>query len=311
MKICVTGGSGFLGGHLVDRFIKEGHEVYIFDNLSRSSKHNPNATFIEGDIIVKESVDKIPPVDMIVHAAAICGTNTCFEKNAEVLNDFVGTQNVVRRAVDTKVKKFIYFSSSEIYGDSVVQSKEYDYVRCWNAHEPRACYTYSKLSSENLVNTLPMSTVIIRPFNIYGPRQIGVGVLRNFIEWALRGEPIVIHNTGNEIRAMCYITDFVEGVYRASTYDLKDVHSVFNIGNASTATTVIQLAQIVRKITNSSSEIVYKTVTDTDKAGVTPCLDKAKEELDYTPNVGLEEGIALSLPWYKEYLKTAPLLDLS
>ncbi len=304
MKICITGGSGFLGGHLVDRCISEGHEVYIFDNLSRSTQHNSRAVLIKGDMTIKEDVEKIPPVDVIIHTAAICGTTTAVMKVAEVLADFNGTQNLTRHAIKIGVKKFVYFSSSEIYGDSVLQVHEFDYIKCWNAHEPRAAYTYSKLSSESLVNTLPIATVIIRPFNIYGPRQIGFGVIRNFIESALRKKPIEVYNSGNEIRAMCHVDDFIEGVYRAATYPLKEQHAVFNIGNPSSATTIVHLANLIKKVTKSESSIVHKTVTATDKIGVTPCIDKAKKELNFEPKIGLEEGIHSLIPWYTEYIKT-------
>lgn len=299
MILCVTGGAGFLGSHLVDRLVKEKHDVLIFDNLERSWKINDNAEFIKGDILIEDDVAKIEDIHIMVHLAAVCGVEACIKNPIRIINDFNGTQNVLNRCLEIGVEKVIFFSTGEIYGDNAIDVKEDNQITIWNTHEPRVSYSLSKLLSESLVNFADIESVIIRPFNIYGPRQKGAGVVRNFIEWGLKGEPIRVYNVGTEIRAMCYIDDFIDGVYAAIMKKLGH-KSVFNLGNPYTARSVLGIAELVKKLTGDKSEINHIKKGYTDKSGVTPNIDKAKEILDYNPKVTLEDGVKRTVEWYKK-----------
>ena len=181
-KILITGGAGFLGSHLVDRMIAEGYEVTVFDDLSRGHIREGKYRFIQGNINSAESLTSLKPVDIVVHCAALCGVEKVVESPMQIIEDFIGTYNICKYAMTNKVSRFVFFSSGEIYGSDAVNVKEEDDVVLWNTHISRTSYALSKLMGESLVRATPIPYVIIRPFNVFGPRQIGMGVVNNFFQ---------------------------------------------------------------------------------------------------------------------------------
>ena len=214
-KILITGGVGFLGSHLVDRAVEEGFDVTVIDNLSRGNRTQGPFNFIKGDVNDPADVEKLEPADIVVHCAALCGVEKVITYPDQIIDDFIGTYNICRYAGKNNVSHLLFLSSGEIYGSNAINSHEENDVTLWNTHIQRTNYALSKLMGEAIVRTQQVPFTIIRPFNVFGPRQTGSGVVNNFFRRAIKNRPLEIYNTGQELRAMCYIDDFIQGCFNA------------------------------------------------------------------------------------------------
>ena len=321
MRILVTGGAGFIGSHLVDALLSSGHEVVALDNLFikdneanlSEAKAHKNFRFVQGDILNRELVDElIEKSDLVFHLAAIVGVKYVVDNPLlTMLVNVEGTLNILASAHKYK-KRVVIASSSEVYGrNRKVPLSERASRVLGPTWIPRWCYSAAKALDEHLAfayhqNGLPVSCV--RYFNIYGPRinSLGYGtVIANFIRQALKGEPITVHNDGKQTRSFTYVSDAVEGTILAGTKD-EAIGNVFNIGSPRDEISIKELAVLIKKLTNSSSHIIYIPYEDyygskhEDVQRRCPNINKARKYLGFEPKVRLEEGLVRTIKWCRE-----------
>lgn len=310
-KIFLTGGAGFIGTKLCDTLSKE-NEILIYDNLNRNSIKNTNLLdknnikLIQGDILdfehIKNTVDEFKP-DMVIHLAAVAGIDTVIRNPVNTMKvNMIGTYNVLEAIKDLNIERFIDFSTSEVFGSYAYKVDEKDTTNLAPVGEARWTYSVSKLAGEHLAHSYykeyGVPIVTVRPFNIYGPGQVGEGAIHQFVKRAIADEEIQIHGDGDQIRSWCYVEDFVQGILLCIEKDEAVGHS-FNIGNPRGTVTISMLAKLVKDIAQSKSEIVYipKTYVDVDLR--IPSVDKAKEILGYMPKYDLEAGLKKTIEWYR------------
>ena len=309
-KICITGGAGFIGSHLVSQLVAD-NEVVVYDNLHRNALQfahlsgHKHLHFIQGDVLDYEATRKaIDGCQIVIHCAAIAGVYTVDRSAVRTMEvNLLGTHQVVKAALKTGVERFVEFSTSEVYGAFIHKGKEDDFTPIGPIGESRWVYAASKLASEHLSyahyreDGLPLS--IIRPFNVYGPRQVGDGAIRGITLQALRDLPITLFNDGTQIRSWCFVSDFVDGVLRC-TENPAAIGQAFNIGNPQGTATNFELANLIIRLTNSKSEIVFKPHPGPEVDLRVPSIEKAMSLLGYKPTVSLEAGVAQAIAWYRE-----------
>jgi nucleoside-diphosphate-sugar epimerase len=293
LRMLVTGGAGFLGSHIVARAVAEGFEVTVVDDLSRGIFREGPFRFVRGDVNVAAVVDDLEPADVVVHCAAVCGVESCLADPRRVIDDFTGTENLCRYAERHAVERFVFLSSGEVYGADALGAGEDDDVRLWNVAQPRVNYALGKLLGEARVRTLTVPHLTIRPFNVFGPGQIGAGVVRNFMRWAGRGEPLQVYNRGREVRALCYVADFVDGLFAAMAAGER--FPVYNLGNPHNAMTVTSIAAKVLEVSGSPSTLTFVPREYPDKRGVTPDIARAMATFGFSPTTSLDDGLRAML----------------
>jgi UDP-glucose 4-epimerase len=310
-RILITGGAGFIGTTLARRLVNE-NEVVAVDNLHRDAlsgtelDEHPNFTFLEGDVLDADQVRALAEgATHIVHCAAIAGVDTVLESPVRTMRvNVIGTYNVLEAALATKgsLERVVEFSTSEVFGTYAYKVAEGDVTTQGSVGEARWTYAVSKLAGEHMAHAyhdeLGLPTTSVRPFNVYGPGQIGGGAIRAFIETALAGRDLVIHGDGSQIRAWCYVDDMVEGVLLCLARP-EAVGQSFNIGNARSAVTIYDLAQRIRRLTGAEVEIRFQPLHYTDVELRIPNVDKARELLDFEAKVELDEGLARTIAWYR------------
>ena len=312
-KIFITGGAGFIANILLSKLIEE-NKIVAYDNFHRdtltNSKYNThkNLTIIKGDVLDYENVLKsMKGADIVIHAAAIAGIDTVIKEPTKTMRvNMIGTANVLEAAKENNVKdRFIDFSTSEVFGNRAFKSSEDDETVAGSAGEARWTYAVSKLAGEHLsmayYKEFKLPVVSVRPFNVYGPGQTGEGAIQIFIKRALKHEDIYIYGDGNQIRAWCYVDDFVDGLMR-TIEDPNAIGESFNIGNARVVTTIYGLAQSVCRILNSKSKIIFKPALSADIELRIPSVEKAEKILGYKAKVDLEEGVMKTAEWIEKNL---------
>ena len=311
-KIFISGGAGFIGSHLCERLV-EANKLVIYDNGHRNAlKHtelldHPNVTFVQGDVLDAQRVSTfMSGCDVVIHLAAIAGIDSVVKKPIVTMRvNLLGTYHVLESVVNAgnRVERFIDFSTSEVYGPHVYKADEDGLTTQGKVGEMRWTYSVSKLAAEHWTHCYwqeyGLPTVIIRPFNVYGPRQVGEGALRKFVIAAIKNEDITIFGDGTQIRAWCYIDDFVDGVLLALEKE-EAIGNVLNIGDPKQTATILGLAERVVRITNSKSRIVFKEQSMPDVQVRVPSIRKAQELLGYEPQVSLDEGIRRTATWYRQ-----------
>lgn len=316
-KIFITGGAGFIGSTLIERLIQDNH-ITVFDNLERNSLQNtnyyqhPNLNLIKGDILDAGHIEKsMQDAEIIVHAAAIAGIDNTVKNPVKTMRvNMLGTANVLEAArKNSKVERFVDFSTSEVFGSHAFKVDEATETITGAVGEARWTYAVSKLAGEHLTHAyhreFGLPTVTVRPFNIYGPGQIGEGAIQIFIRKALKNDDIYIFGDGNQIRAWCYVDDMIDGIMLALT-DERAIGESFNIGNARAVTTIYGLAQAVCRVLNSQSNIVFRPALSADIELRIPSVQKAKELLDYQAKVDLDEGVRRTAEWYCKHMDELP-----
>ena len=311
-RVCITGGAGFIGSHLAERLLDD-NEVVVYDNLHRNAiqfahlDNHPNLTFIKGDVMDADATRRaIHGCHIVIHCAAIAGVYSV-DRNAVTTMEvnMLGTNQVVRAALAARVERFVEFSTSEVYGPFIHKGKEDDLTTIGPVGENRWVYAASKLASEHLSfahykeDGLPL--VIVRPFNVYGPRQVGDGAIRGMILQALQNAEITLYNDGTQIRAWCYIDDFVDGILRCTEVPEAIGHA-FNVGNPQGTVTNFELANMIIRLTNTKSGIVFKPHPGPEVDLRVPSIEKAQTMLGYKPTTSLETGIRQTIPWYQEHM---------
>lgn len=309
-RILLTGGAGFIGAKLADRLI-EHNRVIILDNGRRdalsnttTAKHS-NLTWIRGDVLDLDTVRRAAEgADYIVHLAAIAGVDSVLRMPVTTMEvNILGTFNVLQAARECPaLKRFVDFSTSEVFGVYAYKVREGDITSLGAVGEARWTYAVSKLATEHLAHNYHrqygMPTVSVRPFNIYGPGQVGEGAIHRFIVQALRGDDITIHNDGSQIRAWCYVDDIIDGIL-ATLERPAAIGQAFNIGNPRSVVTIHHLAHQVARLSSSSSRITHVPWTSVDVELRIPDIGKARELLGYEPKVDLEEGLLRTIHWYR------------
>lgn len=311
MRILITGGAGFIGSHLCDRFLAEGHQVIAMDNLSTSTIDNiarlagrDGFSFIKHDVTNYIYVEG--HLDAILHLASLPSPVDYLEKPIPTLKvGALGTHKALGLAL-AKNATFLLASTSEVYGDPQVHPQHEDYWGHVNPVGPRGVYDESKRFAEAMTMAYHryhgVDTRIARIFNTYGPRMRSDDgrVVSNFVTQALRGEPLTVYDDGSRTRSFCYVSDMVEGLYRLLLSD--EVYPV-NLGNPNEMT-VLEFARKVLEISGSSSEIIYIAPTDErtkdDPQVRRPDIGKARRVLNWEPKVSLEEGLRKTVEWFRE-----------
>lgn len=313
-KLLLTGGSGFIGSKLAERLVDR-NKVVVLDNGHRDALQgtrtalHANLSLIVGDVMDLDTVRQAADgVDYIVHLAAIAGVDTVLRMPVTTMQvNIIGTFNALQAAREcTNLRRFVDFSTSEVFGVYAYKVREGDITSLGAVGEARWTYAVSKLATEHLAHNYfrqyALPTVSIRPFNIYGPGQVGEGAIHRFIMQALKGDDITIHNDGSQIRAWCYVDDIVDGIM-ATLERPEALGQAFNIGNPRSVVTIHNLAHQIVRLSSSRSHIVNVPFTSADVELRIPDIAKARELLGFEPQVDLEEGLLRTIAWYRRSLR--------
>ena len=310
-RVLITGGAGFIGTHLC-RALCDHNEVVVLDNLRRDAlsqsgldKHD-NVRLEVGDVMDYRKVQQVlRGCSHVIHLASIAGVDTVMRHPVTTMRtNMLGTTNVLEAALYAgDVERLVDFSTSEVFGRHAFNVTEGDVTSLGAVGEARWTYAVSKLATEHLCfnyyKQYDLPTCSVRPFNIYGPMQVGEGVVHHFIVKALRGEALTVHNDGGQIRAWCYVDEIRDGTLTALTHPAAVGHA-FNIGNPRSTVTIYNLAKEILRISASDAGIEFVPWPHPDVELRIPNIDKARALLDYEPKVDLEEGLAATVEWYRE-----------
>lgn len=310
-RIFITGGAGFIANTLIKHYI-DLNKIIVYDNFHRDTltgsgiANHPNLTIIKGDVLdIDLLTSSMAGADIVVHAAGIAGIDTVIKYPVRTMRvNMIGTSNALEAARINNIKdRFIDFSTSEVFGSMAFRSSEEDVTVSGSAGEARWTYAVSKLAGEHLAHAYysqyKLPVVTVRPFNVYGPGQTGEGAIQIFIKRALKNEDIKIDGDGNQIRAWCYVDDFIDCLIRCIE-DPKAIGESFNLGNARAVITILGLAQTVCRVLKSDSKIVFEPPLSADIAIRIPSVEKTRKLLGFKAKVDLEEGIQLTSNWIKQ-----------
>ena len=311
MRTLITGGAGFLGSHMCDRLIAEGHSVICMDNLITGNMDNiahlfgkDNFKFVKHD--VTEYIYVEGNLDFILHFASPASPIDYLQLPLQTLK--VGSLGTHKALGLAKVKKarFLLASTSECYGDPLVHPQSEDYWGNVNPVGPRGVYDEAKRFAEAMTMAYHryhgIDTRIVRIFNTYGPRmRLDDGrALPSFICQALRGEEVTVFGDGSQTRSFCYVSDLVEGIYRLA---MSDESLPVNIGNPDEIT-ILEFAEKILEITGNRGRIVFKSLPEDDPKVRQPDISKARNALGWEPKVSLDEGLKVTLGYFKEKLSS-------
>ena len=309
MNIVITGGAGFIGTHLVEKFLEKSHNVIVVDNLLTGLKANldkftksKNFSFIDLDVQNHIQIDG--EVDYVLHLASAASPKAYTDNPINTLKaGSIGTINTLGLA-KAKHAKYLLTSTSEVYGDPEISPQPESYWGRVNPNGVRSMYDEAKRFAEAAVSSYNriynIDSRIVRLFNTYGPKmKLNDGrVVTNFIVQALNGEDITIYGKGNQTRSFCYVSDTVAGIIKAMD---SESNEVFNIGNPNEIT-ILQLAETIIQLTESKSGVKYQELPDDDPTQRKPDIGKAINILDWKPDIGLEEGLNKTIGWVKANL---------
>ncbi len=312
MRIVITGAAGFLGSHLCDRFLAEGHTVVGIDNLVTG--HPDNIAHLMGNTafeFIRHDVSTFTyvagPVDGVLHFASPASPIDYLELPIQTLKvGSLGTHNALGVA-KAKGARFLLASTSEVYGDPLEHPQKETYWGNVNPVGPRGVYDEAKRFAEAMTMAYHtyhgLDTRIVRIFNTYGPRMRPRDgrVVSNFIVQALNGEPITIYGEGRQTRSFCYVSDEVDGIYRLF---MRGDHQPTNIGNP-TEHTVTQLAELIKELTGSPAPIEHRALPQDDPRLRQPDITRARELLGWEPQVPLREGLQRTIEFFRTLLGTS------
>ena len=310
MRILLTGGAGFLGSHLCDRLLDEGHELIVMDNLLTGRTKNiahlfgrDGFTFIKHD--VTQYIYVKGPLDYVLHFASPASPDDFSRYSIRILKVGAhGTHNALGVA-RAKKAKFFLASTSEIYGDPLVHPQPESYLGNVNTLGVRGVYDEAKRFAEAMTMAYHresgIDTRIVRIFNTYGPRmrKNDGRAIPNFVNRALAGEPLKVYGDGSQTRSICYVSDLIEGIYRLMH---TDYHAPVNIGNPSSETSMLDLAKKIVELTESKSEIALmpNAQIGDDPQMRQPDITLAKKLLGWEPKVTPEQGLRQTIEWFRE-----------
>ena len=309
MRVLITGAAGFLGSHLCDRFLAEGHEVVGLDNFVTGHEDNlahlggeERFRFIRHDISTATYVDG--PLDGVLHFASPASPIDYLELPIETLKvGSLGTHNALGIA-RAKGARFFLASTSEVYGDPLVHPQTEDYWGNVNPVGPRSVYDEAKRFAEAITMAYHtfhgLDTRIVRIFNTYGPRMRPRDgrVVSNFIVQALNNEPLTVYGDGSQTRSFCYVSDEVDGIYRLFMHGDQNPT---NVGNPDEYT-VKQLAELVLELTGTTSPIIYEPLPKDDPKVRNPDITRARDMLGWEPKVHVRDGLARTIEYFRGHL---------
>jgi len=310
-KIFLTGGAGFIGTKIIEKLVEK-NEITVYDTFQRNSlkevyfANHQNIKLIKGDVLDKTLLkESLTDSDYIIHLAAIAGIDTVIKSPTTTMNvNYIGTSNVLECAKDLpNLKRFVDFSTSEVYGSYAYKRDEEDTTTMGAVGAARWTYAISKLAAEHLSHSyyseFNLPVVSVRPFNIYGPGQVGGGAIHTFIKRAINNEDLIIHGDGDQIRSWCYVDDIVNGILLCLE-NKKAIGEIFNIGNPRSTITILSLAEKVIEFAGSKSELIFVEKPFVDVELRIPEITKSKQMLGYSPKISLNEGIINTINWYKK-----------
>tara|TARA_B100000989_G_C19529850_1_gene468987 strand:- start:2119 stop:3096 length:978 start_codon:yes stop_codon:yes gene_type:complete len=308
VKNIITGGAGFIGSHLVDRLLDEGQKVLVLDNLFTGRKANiekwighPNFQFKLHDVTLPIDTE----ADMIWHLACPASpVHYQLDPIKTAKTNFLGTLNMLNLAKKNNAR-FIFASTSEIYGDPEVHPQTEIYNGSVNIIGPRSCYDEGKRISETLCYDFKrmhnLEIRVMRIFNTYGPRMLPNDgrVVSNFITQAIRGESLTIYGDGSQTRSFCFVSDLVEGIINLmhSNYDLP-----INLGN-NVEFTILELAELIKNELNPNLKFIFKKLPKDDPKRRKPDLELARKTINWEPKIKITEGITKTIDYFKQELK--------
>ena len=312
MLILVTGGTGFIGSHLCEELVEQGHQVYCLDNNFTGSMDNiagllnhPRFTFIEHDVTVEKEWGKIFKADQIYHLACPASPKDYQSDPIKTLKtNFMGTMNMLEYA-KTVGARILLTSTSEVYGDPLVSPQREEYWGNVNTVGIRSCYDEGKRVAETLMmdyhRHAGVDTRIVRIFNTYGPRLRSTDgrVVSNFIVQALNNQPLTMYGDGEQTRSFCFIRDQVRGLIKLMNKN--HYHLPINIGNPQEIT-IRQFAEKIIELTGSSSVLKTMELPQDDPKQRKPDIRRAKKFLDWNPEVDLEEGLQETIAYFRNQL---------
>ena len=309
-RTVITGGAGFVGSHLCDRFLAEGHEVICVDNLITGNAANvahlraePRFTFLQHDI--SRSLGINGPVDNVLHFASPASPVDYLRYPIPTLKvGSLGTHNTLGLA-KLKKARFLLASTSEVYGDPEQHPQREDYWGHVNPIGTRGVYDEAKRFAESMTMAYhryhSVDTRIVRIFNTYGERmRLDDGrVLPNLMGQALRGEPLTIYGDGSQTRSFCYVSDLVDGIYRLLRTDF---HEPVNLGNPNELS-ILDFAREILALTGSKSAIAFKPLPQDDPRVRRPDIERARRLLGWEPQVDRKEGLRRTLSYFQQRLR--------
>jgi dTDP-glucose 4,6-dehydratase len=304
----ITGAAGFIGSHLCDYLLERGHRVIGLDNLNtgtlRNLEHIHDESFIYMNVDITSFLDIPGPVDYVFHMASPASPIDYLQIPLQTLKvGAVGTRNAIGLA-KWKRASFLLASTSEVYGDPEVHPQTEDYWGHVNPIGPRSVYDEAKRYAETTTMAYRrqqgVDTRIIRIFNTYGPRMRPYDgrAVPTFIRQALEDKHLTVFGDGSQTRSFCYVSDLVEGIVRVM---MSSYHQPVNLGNPAEYT-VKQLAEMIIRLTGSSSEIVYQALPTDDPKRRKPDISLAKKLLDWEPGIPVEDGLKSTVDWFRSYL---------
>ena len=309
-RVLVTGGAGFIGSHLSERLLKDGHEVICLDNFFTGRRANiahllkdPMFEIIRHDVTEPVLLE----VDRIYNLACPASpVHYQYNPVKTIKTNIIGTLNMLGLAKRVKAR-ILQASTSEVYGDPQVHPQTEEYWGNANPIGPRACYDEGKRCAESLMFAYHkqngVDIRVVRIFNTYGPRMLENDgrVVSNFIVQALRGNDLTVYGDGSQTRSFCYIDDMVDGMVKMM--EAEDIIGPVNLGNP-TESTVMELANTVKRLTKSQSKTTKKELPQDDPIQRQPDITLAKSVLKWTPRIGLEEGLLKTIEYFKATLST-------
>jgi nucleoside-diphosphate-sugar epimerase len=312
MNILITGGSGFIGSHLAEHYYNAGHTVFIIDNFVTGNSRNVSMLTGERMKLFEEDIctfdyGKLKDIDLAFHMASPASPIQYKKHPLETLmTNSLGTQRLFEFAKNGGCRRIVIASTSEIYGDPLEHPQKESYWGNVNTYGPRSCYDEGKRFAEALAYTYihryNVDIRIIRIFNTYGPRmeKDDGRVISNFVNQAIRNIPITIYGDGTQTRSFCYVSDLVRGfVTMGEKEGLKG--EIINVGNPNEKT-VKDLAEMVKNLTQSESKIEYHETDKDDPKKRKPDITKAKQILQWEPQVDLEEGLKETITYFKKLM---------
>jgi len=307
MRILVTGGAGFIGSHLIDRLMEQGHEVICLDNFYTGTRRNivkwlgnPYFELIRHDITEPIRLE----VDQIYHLACPASPiHYQYNPVKTIKTNVLGTLYMLGLAKRVKAR-FLLASTSEVYGDPDVHPQTEEYRGNVNCIGPRSCYDEGKRVAETLAfeyyREHKVDIRVARIFNTYGPRMLENDgrVVSNFVVQALRGEPLTVYGQGSQTRSFCYVSDLVEGLMRLMNGDFI---GPVNLGNPDEYT-ILELAQVIQGMINPEAELVYQPLPEDDPKQRQPDITRAKTYLDWSPTIPLSQGLKMTIEDFRSRL---------
>lgn len=317
VKALITGGAGFIGSHLCETLLRKGYLIICVDNLITGSKENIEGfldksrfKFIKHDVTKQfsnKAIEQFSNLDFIYHLASPASPKKYQKYPLEtLLVNSIGTYNLLRLAQKNKAK-FLYTSSSEVYGDPTEHPQKESYWGNVNQIGSRSCYDEAKRFGEAItvafVRKHNLNARIVRIFNTYGPRmeEDDGRVISNFISQAIKEEPLTVYGNGLQTRSFCFISDMTEGLIKAME-GVKTVGEVFNLGNPD-EWRILEIAKLVKQITKSNSKITFTTLPEDDPHRRKPNIEKAKRFLGWTPKVKLKGGLKETINYFRSIIE--------